>query len=127
MISLLLVDDDEANRFTMSALLGDEGFDVREARSMAEARGALSEGPSFAVVLTDQHLGDGLGSDLVPVIRSRLPDAKIVLMSGSIGEVNLQEASDACFTKGNDFEELLGLIHRLCKGTPTPDSVEPRS
>src|SRR5438105_7304557 len=108
MIGILLVDDDEANRITLSALLEDEGFDVREARSMAEARGVLSEGPSFAVVLTDQHLGDGLGSDLVPEIRSRLPDAKIVLMSGSIGDVPLHEASDACFAKGNDFEELLG-------------------
>ena len=47
MTSVLLIDDDESNRLTMSALLDDEGFEVREAASFAEARAILSAAPSF--------------------------------------------------------------------------------
>jgi two-component system, response regulator RegA len=113
MMSILLVDDDESNRLTMSALLEVEGFEVREAKSFAEACTILSGTPAYALVLTDQHLGDGLGSDLSPIVRSRLPGAKIVLMSGSAGDTTAAEALDGSFAKGEDFAELLSLIRSL--------------
>ncbi|HMI84758.1 MAG TPA: response regulator [Polyangiaceae bacterium] len=113
MTSVLLVDDDESNRLTMSALLEVEGFDVREATTFAEACTLLSATPSFTIVLTDQHLGDGLGSDLAPMIRARLPGAKIVLMSGSASAMTVTETWDGSFAKGEDFAELLRLIHSL--------------
>jgi two-component system response regulator RegA len=113
MTSILLVDDDESNRLTMSALLEVEGFDVREATSFAEACTILSETPSYTLVLTDQHLGDGMGSDLSPIIRARLPGAKIVLMSGSAADMTVAEALDGSFAKGGDFAELLRLIRSL--------------
>jgi two-component system, response regulator RegA len=113
MTRILLVDDDESNRLTLSALLEDEGFEVREATSFAEACEVLSGPSSFAIVLTDQNLGDGLGSDLMPVVRARLPRAKVVLMSGSAGDALLREPSDGCFTKGDDFVELLALLRGL--------------
>ena len=114
MIRILLVDDDESNRLTMTALLEDEGFDVEVAVSKADACAALSVEPSFALVLTDQHLGDGLGSDIVPIVRDRMPEAKVVLMSGSAGDAPLSVVPDGCFTKGEDFGELLSLIRALC-------------
>jgi two-component system response regulator RegA len=113
MTSVLLIDDDESNRLTMSALLDNEGFEVQEATSFAEACAILSAAPSFRVVLADQHLGDGLGSELAPIIRSRLPGAKIVLMSGSAGDLPATDAWDGCFTKGDDFADLLELIRGL--------------
>lgn len=114
MTSVLLIDDDDGNRLTLSALLEGEGFDVREARSFAEARKLLSEPPPFALVLADQHLGDGLGSELLPLVHSRLPHAKTVLMSGSADDTPSSATWDGSFAKGDDFAELLQMIHGLC-------------
>jgi two-component system, response regulator RegA len=125
MIRILLVDDDESNRLTMTALLEDEGFDVQEAASKAAACAVLSVEPSFAIVLTDQHLGDGLGSDIVPIVRDRLPHAKVVLMSGSAGEAPSSVVPDGCFTKGDHFEELLTLIRVLCERDARAPGCQP--
>ena len=57
-------------RETLSALFEDEGgICVRQARSFASAEAALDEPASIDVVLLDEHLGDGSGSNLVPRIR----------------------------------------------------------
>ena len=114
MTRVLLIDDDDGNRLTLSALLEGEGFDVLEAGSFAEARKLLESPPPFALVLADQQLGDGLGSELLPLVRSRLPQAKTVLMSGSAREALSAATWDGSFAKGEDFAELLQLIHGLC-------------
>jgi two-component system, response regulator RegA len=123
MTSVLVIDDDDSNRLTLSALLEGEGFQVREAASFADACRVLSGEPAFALVLTDQNLGDGLGSQLLPLIRSRLPHAKIVLLSGSAREALSAAAWDGCFAKGEAFSELLQLVHGLCDFRSSPIDV----
>ncbi len=117
MARLLLVDDDESNRITLSALLADEGFEVRVARSFAEASLLLRDGPPLDFVLLDQHLGDGLGANLVPIIRSRYPRSKIALISGSLEDEELPSGIDACFAKGEEFPALLRSIHAMLVGS----------
>lgn len=115
--SILLVDDDESNRIVLSALLEDDGFEVDVAASFAAAMEKITaDGVRYAIVLLDQHLGDGLGTDLVRPIRARLPRAKVVLISGSIGDdaTDLTQV-DAVAPKGVSFPDMLALIERVTR------------
>lgn len=108
MKQLLLVDDDEANRLTLSTLLEDDGFTVDLAVSFADASRILErpERPYDAVLL-DHSLGDGYGSDLVPLIRRTLPCTKIVAMSASVGPEGARQKVDAELPKGLHFPDFL--------------------
>ncbi len=114
MTRLLLVDDDEGNRLTLAALLEDEGFEVDVAVSFSEAKGKLSLAPpAYAAVLLDHSLGDGYGTELVPLIRTVLPQAKIVAMSGSVGADRMRRGADADLPKGLHFPDFLGRLRQL--------------
>jgi len=111
-LSVFLVDDDEANRFSLAALLEDEGFEVEVASSYAEAeQKLLTDGSQYSVVLLDQRLGDGLGTDLVPTVRSRLPKAKVVLLTGGYAVGGGQV--DAVIRKGGSFPATMALLTKL--------------
>jgi DNA-binding NtrC family response regulator len=112
MTKLLLVDDSESNRITLSVLLEEEGFTVAVARSFQEARERIGS-DSFDAVLLDQNLGDGKGTDLVPLVRQRMPAAKVLLISGSVREdqVNTREL-DGIVAKGAAFPDVLELVRR---------------
>ena len=76
MVRLLLIDDDDANRVTLSALLEEEGFSVDVASSLAEAGERIASGASYALILFDQNLGDRseerrVGKECLAVCRSR--------------------------------------------------------
>ena len=110
-----MIDDDDANRFTLSALLETEDFIVTQASSLADAREVIATAPSFELVLLDGHLRDGLGIDLVPLIRSQLPNGKIILISGSGDEreSNALHGTDAYFGKGEELDELFRKMRAL--------------
>jgi CheY-like chemotaxis protein len=59
---LLLVDDDETNLLTLSALLEVEGFEVLTAATAAAALAHVQRPHDIAAALVDHHLGsdDGL-------------------------------------------------------------------
>lgn len=108
--SVLVVEDDEANRLTLAVLLEDAGFRVDVAASFREAERKLrAEGAAYDLLLADQRLGDGEGAALAPILTERLPGARIVIVSG--------EARGGAFphpvvVKGTRFSELLGVIER---------------
>jgi two-component system response regulator RegA len=115
--SLLLVEDDPSNWLTLSALLEDAGFSVSIAESCAQAT-QLLEGPSrYEVVLLDSGLGDGDGRALVPLVRRRMPAAKLVLVTGMDGP-EPRAPVDAVFRKGENTEELLACLERLLRQEP---------
>lgn len=123
---VLLVDDDASNHLTLSVLLEDEGLHVDIAVSFAEAKACLlAEGASYDLVLLDQQLGDGKGSDLLPIVRDRMPRAKAVLVSGSLGSGEQASVAgfDALLIKGMPLPELLGLIRRSLGVTHPPPSA----
>lgn len=113
----LVVEDDDSNGVTLAALLEDEGFVVDLARSVAEARAhLLDEDSSFDVVLLDNDLGDGFGTELVPFIRQQSPESAIVLMSGSDEPALDYVPADARFMKGDTPKALLETIGTLLRG-----------
>lgn len=108
---LLLVEDDEDNRLSMMALLEDAGFAVVTAASYAEAARLLQRPGGYDAVLLDQGLGDGKGTDLIPLVRQVLPAAKLVLVTGE--DSVPRAAVDGVFLKGKLFDELLVFLWKL--------------
>lgn len=115
--NLLLVEDDPANWLTLSALLEEAGFTVDIAESCAQALRFLDGRPRYDVVLLDSLLGDGNGWELVPLIRHRVPEARVVLVSGQDGSGQWTPA-DALFHKGDDVGLLLECLERLLRHAP---------
>jgi DNA-binding NtrC family response regulator len=79
---VLVVDDEALIRWSLSEGLGDGGYDVQQAGSGAEARVALdaADGQPLVVVL-DLRLPDVADLSLLQEIRSRRPDAPVIMMT----------------------------------------------
>jgi two-component system, response regulator RegA len=105
---VLLIDDSAMVRLTTAAILEDGHYDISEAASVADGRKQIAGG-GFDVVIIDQHLGDGMGTDLIPDVRKLLPKACVVVMSGSAAPGELQGA-DLVLVKGDDPNQLLALL-----------------
>lgn len=78
---LLLVDDDPVFGRVLATALGRRGFQVTLAASVAQARDLLPQLRASHAVL-DLRLPDGSGLELVPLLRERLPQVRIVVLSG---------------------------------------------
>jgi DNA-binding response OmpR family regulator len=105
---ILLVDDSDAVRLTLAALLEDAGHAVTEADSLAAARGCLGGAP-FDLVLLDVHLGDGLGPSFIPDVRAAFPAATIALLTGDAEPIG---GAELVLVKGADPMVLLDQIER---------------
>ena len=91
MRQILLVDDEANLRRLLRLLLEEEGFEVAEAGSLAEARGAL-EGKAPHLVVTDQKLGDGKGLDVLTEAR-RVDETIPVIFLSAFADVELAVAA----------------------------------
>jgi len=79
--TLLVVDDDQPFRQRLSRAMGNRGFTVESAESIAEALDmAQRRPPAYAVV--DMRLEDGNGLDLVPRLRALREDMRVVVLTG---------------------------------------------
>jgi two-component system, response regulator RegA len=116
MLRVFLLDDDDNNRLTLSVLLEEDGFFVRVASSLSEARAVLaSEATGFDIFLLDHSLGDGFGTDLVPEIRTRFPASKVVSISGSLGHEAAVAATDLAVAKAIHFPTLAARLRKLAE------------
>lgn len=124
---ILLVDDEEAIRKMVLAVLGDERYSFTEATNGAEALHIL-ETASFDLIITDVIMPDCDGIELVMTVRKKLPDIKVIVMSGG-GRVqanhylNLAQKLGATrvFEKPFDTLEFRQAAHDLL---PDADSAE---
>jgi DNA-binding NtrC family response regulator len=88
----ILVVDDEANlRRLLRLLLEEEGHQVSEATSLAQARDLLDQ-KALHLVLTDQKLGDGLGLEVLAASR-RVDEAIPVIFLSAFANVELAVAA----------------------------------
>jgi len=118
--SILIVDDDEHVRHSLTHLLEAEGMSARAVRTYAEAVRALGE-ELPAGVITDIRLPDGSGYDLVEHIRG-LPLAAaeslpILILSPLSPFLDKVEAihcgADGYFEKPVDWEALMRRLQHL--------------
>jgi PAS domain S-box-containing protein len=79
---ILLVDDEEFIRLSTAIMLTELGFKVHEAQSAEAALQALDAGLKPDLLITD-HLMPGMtGVELARELRTRRPDAKVLIVSG---------------------------------------------
>lgn len=87
MARVLIVDDEPNMRKTLVAHLRQEGHSLAEAGSVREGLAAL-ESDDFDVVLTDQRLGDGDGTQILELARTADPSLAVVMLTAH-GSVEL--------------------------------------
>jgi DNA-binding response OmpR family regulator len=129
LIKILLVDDDEMVRDTLSEVLEQNGFAVTSAANVTEALKHISSG-TFEVLLSDLHMpGAGDGLTVVSAMRHANPKAVTILLSAFL-EMNAAAhaillQADEILVKPMDVTELLNAIkHRLASGSRTTRVVE---
>ncbi len=81
--TILLVEDEFLIRLSLSETLLDEGFEVIEAQTAADALPILRSEAPIAVLLTDIQLGgDQDGLQLARIAREARPELPIIYMTG---------------------------------------------
>ena len=79
--SLLILDDDDPLRGRLARAMEKKGFQVKEAKSVAEGLNIAKTAPTaFAVV--DLRLEDGNGLDVVKELSRNKKDSRIVMLTG---------------------------------------------
>ncbi|HTF64997.1 MAG TPA: response regulator [Edaphobacter sp.] len=126
---LLLVDDDEALRHVLAAVLAEHGYDVTTAGSVPEALKLIIE-ESYDVLLSDLHLpGKGDGLTVVSAMRHANPEAVTILLSAfpemdAAAHAILLQA-DQILVKPMNIPALIEAIEqRLASGHPPPRVIE---
>lgn len=102
MISVLIVDDDNAFRTTIGRDLAEQGFAVAQAQNADEALVELGQ-RSFDVLLTDLRMPGADGIDLLAQVRTLSARTRAILMSG--------------FASARDYQRAIecGAVRVLCK------------
>jgi CheY-like chemotaxis protein len=126
---ILLVDDDEVVRSTLSELLDSEGFEVTTAGSVSDALKLISANV-YDVLLSDLHMpGAGDGLTVVSAMRHANPKAVTMLLTGfpemdAAAQAILLQA-DQILLKPTDIRALVQAIkERLVAGPPPVRVVE---
>jgi CheY-like chemotaxis protein len=127
--AILLVDDDEIIRYTLSKLLRYKGFAVTAAGSVLEALTLINSGV-YDVLLSDLHMpGAGDGLTVVSAMRHSNPKAVTMLltsfpeMEAAAHAILLQ--ADAILVKPMDISALVDAItKRLSDGPSGSQSLE---
>lgn len=126
---ILVVDDDEGVRLTIKHVLESTARSVVLARGATEAEQHLSQSPPD-LVITDLIMPGREGTALISQIRARMPETKVVAMSGGarLGKANiLQEAlaagADRILPKPFQLGELTALVSELLGPSRNVDEV----
>ena len=77
---ILVVDDEPDLRTLYELTLLREGFRVQAAGTVSEARQCLEEGP-FDVVITDMRLPDGMGLELLQLVRAKNRSERCIVIT----------------------------------------------
>ena len=121
---ILLVDDEEAIRKMVRAILGDQLYDFAEAANGFDAQTILGK-ELFDLIITDVIMPDCDGIELVMAVRRKLPEIKVIVMSGG-GRVRAGHYLDLAaklgatrvFEKPFDTAALRTAVHELlCEPT----------
>jgi DNA-binding NarL/FixJ family response regulator len=127
-IRVLLVDDHRLIPESLAHVLGREP-DMRVvgiAATVAETRTAAKE--PVDVVLLDYRLPDGTGVDAIGIIRSRWPNARIVMLTAvdddEIVLESIQAGADGYLTKDRAVDDVVATVRAAHMGAPLlPRSV----
>jgi len=122
--TILVADDDRAIRVVLDQALGRLGYNVRSTDKAATLWQWIGEGEGD-LVITDVLMPDGNGLDLIPGIRQRRPDLRIIAMSAQNTLLTAVRAAERgafdYLAKPFDLNQLMALVQRALSA---PDAVE---
>jgi CheY-like chemotaxis protein len=114
--SVLIVDDDDVLRKTLSAILAASGYLVRSAKdgfsALVELRHALPD-----IIVSDLNMPGMSGFEFLSVVRRRFPRVQAIAMSGAhAGEqVPSGVAAEAFYAKGSNIAALLRMVDAMSR------------
>lgn len=115
--TVLVVDDDASIRFLCRVNLELEGWAVREAATLAQARVELEEG-EIDIALLDVHVGGDSGVDFLAEVRARYPGLPVAMLTGSVGSPTLAGVeTDAVIPKPFTLDQLTETVRTLAPRT----------
>ncbi|MBY0454810.1 MAG: response regulator [Burkholderiaceae bacterium] len=113
---ILLIEDDLPLASALVSFLNDRDYVCECAHSLAQAR-ALLPAAAWSAVLLDWELPDGEGLSLLPLLRRKLPDSPIVVLTArdqiSDRIRGLDAGADDYLVKPFDPEELLARLRAV--------------
>ena len=114
---ILVVDDEQIIRESLSFILKKEGYSVEEAGNGKDAL-AKHESNAFDIIITDIEMPEMKGVDLLKQIRQRTPQALVVIIT-AFGSVEtavqaLREGAADYILKPINFDDLLYRVKKLC-------------
>jgi DNA-binding response OmpR family regulator len=111
--TVLVVDDDQSIRFLCRVNLELEGWTVREAGTLAEARRELADGVVDAVLL-DLHVGLESGVQFLRELRTGHAGVPVALLTGSAETSSAADVgADAVIPKPFTLEQLVETVRGL--------------
>jgi len=114
--SILLVDDEPAQRTVLAGYLRKKHHAIREAGSVAEALKRIAQEPAD-IILSDFKMPDRTGLDLLREVQKQQPETTVIIMTafGTIEDAvqTMREGAYDYLTKPVDLEELDLLIQRI--------------
>jgi len=117
---VLVVDDDRGVRRLTARMLRMAGYTVLEAESGMEALRTLESDPSIRLVVTDIVMPEMDGLALADRALARIPDLRVVLMTGHSPELtaqlDLRDARIPVLLKPFTAEQLLGKVRDTLAG-----------
>jgi CheY-like chemotaxis protein len=129
-IKVLVVDDDEIVRATLTGVLEQSGFGVTSAANVPDALKHISGPETYDVLLSDLHMpGAGDGLTVVSAMRHANPAAVTLLLSAfpemtAAAEAILKQA-DEILVKPMDLISLIEIIHqRMASGPQRKPEIE---
>jgi CheY-like chemotaxis protein len=122
-IKVLLVDDDEVVRMTLSGVLEQSGFAITSAANVTEALKLISGPDSFDVLLSDLHMpGAGDGLTVVSAMRHANPGAATLLLSAypemTAAAAAILQQADEILVKPVDVTSLIQVIKQRVASGP---------
>jgi response regulator RpfG family c-di-GMP phosphodiesterase len=128
---ILVVDDEGSIRELLKAHLEGEGYHVTTTESGAEGLRLALKLP-LHLIITDVHLGDADGIDLLKRLKKISPLRPVIVMTGyseadSLATPAMEAGAAAFVCKSNPMGDLLAKIKELLDGAPepTPGSEDP--
>ena len=113
--TVLVADDDRAIRMVLTQALGRAGYDVKATAHAATLWRWVDDGAGD-VVITDVVMPDENGLDLVPRIRKRRPDMRVIVMSAQSTLLTAVKATERgafdYLPKPFDLRELIRTVER---------------
>jgi CheY-like chemotaxis protein len=120
-LSVLLVDENSNGLAARQLILEEQGFTVRTCAT-AEAAWEIFQCSRFDVVVTDYRFSGMTGGELIRLIRGADSPARVILLSGFLGVVGLNEdttGADEVILKSNkEVPELVRAVRKLANQSP---------